>query len=508
MYDLTVQSWIPIQSLSGYLARVNLGEVFAYAHKFRRFEHPIPIVELGVWRLAIAIATDVLQPDDDEELRSILSRGRFEVDPFAEYLQKNVDRFDLFSAKHPFLQNVSASSEKKPLAALSPLVPSGTNSAHWHKGDESAFSACPGCAALLVTTIAPAMTAGGAGLSPTINGAPPYYALLVGRTLFESIVLNVWANRPGSYRGGMPAWRSGRAPDPTKRRTKATLLEAYSWQPRTLRLLPGESGKCSLCGERAEPLVRTMYFAKGDSCAIEEWRDPNVAYVITPEKTTPLRPRKDRDPWRDLDALLLLPDKNGSMKRRTDRPAIVSQYVQMSQAKDFVAPQMRLRLFGMRTDLKMKVFEWRAEDLVLPTPLIPNEKLYRTLVTAVSAADATSRALAGAIRRATERGSFDHRDLANSLVVPALRRYWAALRPDFDNLAARVAFRDPRSEAGEIEQDVLEWATQRRRAAHDAFDAAIESLRMNAAQLMASEHARRWLHLALAGVDGYKPKAA
>lgn len=500
-FDLTREPWIPVAALDGSRLRLSLRDTFARAHELRSVEHAIPIMELGAWRLLIAIATDVLAPRDVFDLAELLDRPAFDRDRFDAYFDTWSNRFNLFDPAYPFLQHASAGGEVKPLAALSPLVPSGTNTVHWHKRGEEALGACPMCAALLLTTIAPAMTAGGAGLSPSINGAPPFYCMLDGPTLHHQILLNVWASAPAVLRGGAVAWRSGRIPDPTKRATHATLLEAYTWQPRMIRLQAGSPGTCTLCGAPADLLVRTMHFSKGDGCDFANWRDPNVAYVSNKDKTSPLRPREDREPWRDVEALLLLQDKATTSGRMVERPRVVSQLAELRQEGNAAARTMSLRLIGMRTDLKMKVFEWMAEDLTLPVPIAPNERLYATLVRATATADAIGRALGVAITNATRRESFDHRDLARSLTIPAARRYWSALDDAFRECAARISNRDPLDEGLLIEQDEHEWNARCARTARTAFQSAVDRLSRNADQLIATERAR-------AGLDRYLARFA
>lgn len=501
-FDLTREAWIPVAMPDGARHRVSLREAFAHAHELRGIAHPIPIIELGAWRLLIVIATDVLNPRDVGELAALLDKGSFDAARFEAYFDQWEKRFDLFDARYPFLQHANAAGEEKPLAAISPLVPSGTNTIHWHKRSEDALGACPACAALLLTTIAPAMTAGGAGLSPSINGAPPYYCLLDGPTLFTRTLLNVWAAAPKVLRGGAPAWRSTHGPDIGARAKSATLLEAYTWQPRTIRLLPGNPGACALCGDYAEPLVRTMYFSKGASCDFADWRDPNVAYVSTTEKTSSLRPREDREPWRDVDALLLLPDKGGAGRRIVERPRVVSQFAALRDEGDGAARAMSLRLIGMRTDMKKKVFEWLAEDLVLPLPIAPNERTYNSLVRAVATADAVSRALGMAITNATRRESFDHRDLAKSLSVPALRKYWESLNGTFRSFAARLAARDPLHDGILVGSDEDCWKRDCAHAARFAFQSSVDRLSNDTDQLIATERARAGLDRYLARITG------
>lgn len=496
--NLAATSWIPVRDLTGRRHDESLRGAFLQAHELSAVEHPVPIVEAGVWRLLVAIALDIFRPTTTDDLADMLAEGKFDQDAVEKYFDRNLADFELFSAKRPFLQDATAGGEEKSIAALLPSRPSGTNAVHWQHGREEGFAVTPAEAALLLTTIAPFMTAGGAGLAPSINGAPPWYVMILGRTLFESIVLNLWvqAEHPDLKRGD-PAWRRKGPLETTERRVSTTLLEGLTWMPRRIKLIPGPGGRSALSGEQRPVLVHRMYFTAGQSCAFEwpAWVDPNVAYSISKERVTPVRPQEDKEPWRDAGALALLDQRTSSDVRRSVRPAIISQFARMAQDDpELDGGSLRIRLYGMRTDLKMKVFEWYREQLALPLPLVLRSELALRLLKAIEDGDevrkALRRSLETAVTSDTHTGDTHTAEgEASALVAIATRMFWPALEQPFFNLA-RILAGMAEAKAVLLDEAMSDWRTVLSRTAKTAFDAATRGLRRDAQRLIAIERGR------------------
>ncbi|EQD25807.1 CRISPR-associated protein Cse1, partial [mine drainage metagenome] len=99
------------------------------------------------------------------------------------------------------------------------------------------------------------------------------------------------------------------------------------------------------------------------------WTDPHVAYRTGEKGRLPMRPREDRQIWRDTGPLLLLREGDYTSDRghvRFSRPVIVDQ-LRLLQRERYLSPSHRetFEVYGMRSD-KAKVFEWQYERLTLP----------------------------------------------------------------------------------------------------------------------------------------------
>ena len=505
-FDLIEEPWIPVTRENGVAEELGLREVLLTAGKIREIRDPLPIVELGLYRLLIALVMDIFELTSENRLGELLNSGGFAANRIEAYFDKHRDRFDLFDERRPFLQTPGmAEKDARPLAGLVPSTPSGTAAAHFHHGHETEFAVSPPAAARLLTTIAPFMTAGGAGLSPSINGAPPWYVLVGRSNLFEILCLNCYAGPLNETGMQGPAWR-GDCREEAGRRKGATRLEALTWQPRRIRLIPDGPGRCSLTGRESAVIVREMKFAPGAACDFA-WSDPNVAYRITSEKRTPIRPQEGKQLWRDTGPLALLHHADiGSQegkKIQFERPAVVSQFARLSRTalrdrdRKGNARTLSLQVYGMRTDMKMKVFEWQRETLHLPVPLLWNSRYQRIAQDAIEQAEAASSRLGMAIKHAYPRDGQGNKSAFASLIARAQRGYWERLRPEYNRLLEDLSELpvEGAEEAQRLPQ--IEWEQAVRRIGRKVLDEAIDDLDTDAAALQRSVNARRFFQNAL-----------
>lgn len=484
-FDLRTEPWLPVVWQDGTIAEIGLVELFHYAHGIREIRDPLPSVECGLLRLLVAFALDILQMRDSDDWEEVWNVGSFDRKRVDAYFEKYGDRFDLFSSTHPFLQSATADGDDKPLAGLIPSQPSGSNAAHFHHGDERDFAVSPAIAARLLTAIAPFMTSGGAGLPPSINGAPPWYVVLQGgdankRNLFQTLLLNcvVIEDLLLAHGDEIPAWRDERVVV-KEDRTSASLLESLTWRPRRIRLVPRVviQGSCALTGQKATVLVARMKFSPGSSTRFE-WRDPNVAYRIGKDGALVLRPREGREVWRDVGALAFLREESGS---GAERPAVVTQFAEF--LKDRRLPQntpLHLALYGMRSDLKMKIFEWFRQEMSLPAPLLLNQSFSGRAQGEMQLAEDVAYAIKSAVKKTYPRDGAGNDKAFESLIVRAQSDFWHRLRPHYADGSASLLFRlaelDVERDQAEIATAVADWRHALRQVAQRVLDQAIGSL--------------------------------
>jgi hypothetical protein len=247
-FDLTREPWVPVLRADGTPDELNLRDVLREAHTLSALRDPLPTVGFGLYRLLGALVLDMFfvepkAPFDTKALGDLLQARHFDPTTVDAYFAKYADRFDLFQPTYPFLQTASMDADApKPLAGLLHPQPSGTNIAHFGHGHENEFGVSPAAAARLLTTIAPFMTSGGAGKSPSINGAPPWYVLVEGENVFEALCLNVCALPLFEVTGSEPpAWRSSRTVGGGGRMTVCSYPEALTWRPRRIQLIPARA---------------------------------------------------------------------------------------------------------------------------------------------------------------------------------------------------------------------------------------------------------------------------
>jgi len=445
-YDLLKQPWITVLKKDNEQIELNLRDILYQAHKIDKIIDPIPIVEFGLHRFLVALVMDIFHPKILSELESLLDANEFDREKVDAYFDTWEQCFDLFDAERPFLQTGDMDGKPKPLAALFPAIPSGTAVNHFHHRAESDFAVSPAAAARLLTTIAPFMTAGGAGLSPSINGSPPWYVIVSGKSLFHTLCLNCPVVLDKELTGDTPpAWRNPEPPSTDKRCTKTSLLEALTWRPRRIQLIPhGSGGICSMSGKYSSILVGNMKFKAGASCDFT-WRDPNVPYKASSNtEWTVMRPQEGRDIWRDTGPLALLHEgayKGEKGEVRFARPSVVNQFALLVRDNriDRNTP-LSLTAYGMRIkDLKMNFQEWRKESLEVPVPLVIDTNFQIAAQRAMDKADQAEYHLKRAIKKVYPRDASSNSQALNTLIANATRVYWSTLRADYENLLQRLA---------------------------------------------------------------------
>lgn len=511
-FNLVEEPWIPVIWQDGRTQEMGLRETLKEAPNLRAIRDPMPTVEFGLYRLLVALVMDIFELPNTDILRlgDLLSIGCFEPSQTENYFTRWQDRFDLFHPKYPFLQTTGMDNEPaKPLASLLPAIASGTNTIHFHHAHEADFAVCPPVAARLLAGIAPFMTAGGAGLSPSINGAPPWYELIVSDSLFKTICLNCCVlPLPQATGTAQPAWRDDRAMA-RERYTEVSLLEALTWRPRRIQFLAGPAGECALSGHNASVLISTMKFSAGASCNFS-WRDPNVPYRIASSGARVMRPQEGREIWRDTGPLALLQDKDyrpedGSAQVRFERPAVVSQFALMVQDRVLKRDAyFQLALYGMRTDLKMKVFEWYREDLSLPAPLIWRGVFHLDAQRAMDQADQVAYYLKQAIRKVYPREGKSNDTAFRSLIAGAQRNFWQMLRSHYDLLLRRLASLPEENVEDALAECLTQWESSLWGFGIRSLEAAIGDMDTAADILERQVKASSWFRNCLSNLLSYR----
>ncbi len=436
-FDVLTEPWISVIRLDGVSDELGIVSCLEQAHNLREIRDPAPIIEFGMYRLLVAFVLDALimadrRPEDAIDLKELINEGGFATSMIEGYVKQCGDVFDLFHPERPFLQMKMNKSKPKPLAAMFPAVPSGTNVSLWHHETDSNMQVSAQKAARLVTTISPFMTSGGAGLSPSINGAPAIYALPVGKSLFETIVLNIPCRKSQDSGNGTTAWRSTLTPG--QERSQATTVESLTWRPRQMQLVPE-------VGNDDNIIVREMKFEKGDSTRLT-WIDANLAYRHGKDKTAPVRMRENRPLWRDAGPLLLLNEgKHGQNDKKISftRPDVINAAFEVKEIND----PLVIQVYGMRTDMKMKVFEWVKSFWAVPSKLGRSTRLGDLVQQELARSEQAADHLRSCIKALYPRGGSGNKNALRTIVARCERTYWQHLESSFHPLMEAFATLNP-----------------------------------------------------------------
>jgi CRISPR system Cascade subunit CasA len=467
-FNVLTEPWIPVFRLDGSREELGILPCLLEAHKIREIRDPSPLIEFGLYRLLVAFVLDSLilakrRPEDHLDVRELIAHGFFEEILLRDYIKNCGDVFDMFHSTRPFMQTVLPSAKIKPLAGAYPAVPSGTNSHHWHHVGEANFNLDYPAAARLLATFAPFMTAGGAGLSPSINGAPAIYALPLGQSLFETICANLPLQKQESGTGKV-AWLDTRKPG--TERTQATTTEALTWRARAVQLSVDE----------ATNSISSMKFEKGDSTRLS-WIDANLGYRYDKDKVTPIRMRENKPIWREAGPLLLLSQKSsgaGEDKVVYQRPDVINTAFKSSSLQHPV----RIVAYGMRTDMKMKVFEWVRTTFEVPVKLGQSTRLGAIVQLELDLAEKMASALSSSVKQLYPREGAGNKAALGNLADRCERAYWQHLENQFQPLMAAFAEIDENAPDNPtlIAETATRWRDAIKRIAIQQFEIAAQDM--------------------------------
>ncbi|MEX2755945.1 MAG: type I-E CRISPR-associated protein Cse1/CasA [Candidatus Sigynarchaeota archaeon] len=499
-YNLLEKPWIPVEGKDGKVSMRGIKEVIARAHEFVLIVEPSPLLEFGLYRFLVAFVMDAYTIKDTEDITDLLATGSFDQKELDGYIDKWHDRFDLFDEKHPFYQAPVACPDRddpkkrKSPAQLFQHIPTGTNVIHFFHVTEGEHVVSLAAAARALCAIPAFMTAGGAGFSPSINVEPPLYVLIKGENLFQTLVLNSCGIPIEENGGSGPvAWRADNVG--TREEIDATsLLQGLTWQPRHVHLIPGKGGRCTYTGEQEDVLVHEVVFDPGWKARCE-WRDPNVAYRITKDGRSPLRAQEGKDIWRDTGPLLLLQEHQyRSLDKNPvsyEKPIVVKQFVDLKINRVLSkSTSLAVNVYGIRTDGKMKIYDWQKVSLSLPADIVINPTAGESMQENMERADGVSRMFYAAMKMAYPRDGEGNDKANENLIKIVQRKFWNALEPrynvDFVAFLQGLAPNDPdfKTKAQRV------WSDKVKPIAKELIDQALDPLDATADEIRRVINAR------------------
>jgi len=384
--------------------------------------------------------------------------------------------------------------EFKAVAGVFPVTPSGSNANFWHHQHEDEISLSPAEAARILTTIAPFMTAGGSGLSRSINGDPPLYALPTGHNLFETILFNIPHKKQEKEDHEVIAWRNKRPPG--EARYQATTLEALTWRPRQIQLIPEEDNKGNI-------IIQKMRFKAGDSTEKFKWFDANLAYQFKNNSVDPLRMRKNHPTWRDAGPLVLLhKGKHGKNqgKKYFQRPDVVEYAFEIANTQK----EIKINLYGMHAK-NANILEWIKSSLIIPSPLGISSRLGSLVHQELEKAEEGAKSLHKNIKALyPPKGRKSNKDALKNIAIRCEQNYWKKLEALFHPLMNAFARLDPDApdDPTLITATTSEWRKNIRKFALEQFDLAAKDMDNDSDALERRVHAQKELQKALKGILG------
>ncbi|MFE9426470.1 type I-E CRISPR-associated protein Cse1/CasA [Kitasatospora sp. NPDC006697] len=363
-FNLFDEPWLPVRwrddTQGPAPEAVGLQQLLLRSHEITQIAIALPPALSALYRILYAItaritALDEADPGNWRKRRlDVCDRGSLDPAAVTEFAQRHHARFDLFDAKHPFLQDPRLAHECDPqnTAGVNKLIttrPSGNNHSWFRHGSDAApdlpsadqaalhllvwhyYGPSGRCSSRTVGAEKAANMLAGplrSTLSYHPEGGTLFETLLAGLTQPESIV---------SRAADLCPWERDEQPDPVTG-------------------LPELSGPCSELTSRSQHAVLLVPDADGQHVrdAFITWAyrrkvprvgDPYLIWQTSKDGNPYPRPADSgRALWRDLDALLL---QNPSGSAQPQRPAVFRTAFDISD-------DLRVRALGFEQDGQAK----------------------------------------------------------------------------------------------------------------------------------------------------------
>ncbi|WP_181957793.1 type I-E CRISPR-associated protein Cse1/CasA [Nonomuraea longispora] len=476
-FDLTQQSWLPVQRCDGSEDELSLREVFAQAQHLRRLVGDVPTQEFALLRLLLAILHDAIDgPGDIADWQELWDSG-LPTDHIVSYLDRHRDRFDLLHRSQPFYQTAELRTAKGEVNALDRIVadvPNGlpfftmrgrgvkhltfAEAARWlvhaHAFDTSGIK---------TGVVGDPRVKGGRAYPQGVAWAGNLGGIFAeGDTLSETLLLNLVAFDTDNLRikpdQDRPAWR--RPPDGPGEtdqlelsRRPAGIRDLYTWQSRRVRLFHDDQKVTGVILTYGDPLAPRN----------RHQHEPMTAWRRSPvqEKKLGLAqvylPREhdvSRSAWRGLGALVA--GRVAGAEQRGEaaaivRPRILDWVARLTVESDLPpAFLIRARLIGAHYGTQQSVIDEITDDAVtMPVVLLHahDHRLGQMAIDAVSDAEAavsilgdfaSDLARAGGDEAEPRKEAARHEGFA--ALDGAFRTWLAAIKPDDDALQRRTAW--------------------------------------------------------------------
>lgn len=385
-FNLLTEPWLPVISSKGKKKFLSLNEFLIQSQDLERFDFPLPGLETAVLRFLVAIVHIVGAPKDKAEWEEWLKHGKFK-ESFITELQNYKDKLDLFSKTDPFLQEVEINENKIKTSSefkILDFFPSGNNSNHFansisKKHGEIILSPSIATSILLFHQMIPRTSKAGPYeqyLNGVIGQTIPYYLLLKGKTIFQSIILNVLDekyikdNLSNKIAVTQKHWQRDSLPAELSSHEISIPL-GLLWKSRSILLLPEEkrNSTCSISGINTDIVISKFCYAPQRSILknknISPWEEPfnSIINYIETKKTgkreieiKKLAPHgKSLPSWKDFPALIIAGIKQkDNYETKSYQPLVLQRFISYKVNSDNV----NLSLLSITTkDGQDKIFQ-------------------------------------------------------------------------------------------------------------------------------------------------------
>lgn len=325
-FNVLKESWIPVLTTEGESLEVGLEEFFLNAHKYSELNFTNAMEEYSLYRFLILFLTAVYKPASGYELIDIYESGQVSKEKLKAYIDVCIGEgvsFDLFDKERPFLQSPPDPKfdAKDPIsvANLDYTRASGNNHVHFDHTFKKDAVMTPKQAAISLITAQVFASQGGRGYQTNIYGAPPRFWLIMGNTIFETLVLSMKyiKNETTDQR---ELWRYKELIDKSHKVSEVSYWLGMLFPVRRIRLIE-DHGQ-----------VKKIYMSPGLKHNKLNWEDPHVEYVFDDKNSSSLKPLSLREKdikeasWKNINTIKCAYRWTEGESKWT-KPVIVNQYL-------------------------------------------------------------------------------------------------------------------------------------------------------------------------------------
>lgn len=329
--NLIQDPWIPVVFVDGTNRDVGIREALGRANQVRAVAIEPAFVGVAVIRLLLAVVLDAFGPAvDEDDFVKRWQTGCFDEQELDKYLEGVRDRFNLFDESAPFAQVAGLRTprgESKPVSLLIATIATGNNVPLFSVRTDAEPPKLTSAEAARWLVASHCYDT--AGIKPGAEGDPKMKngkvtagvaplgqfgaVVALGRSLFETLVLNSVIERRGPAVIGKPSWRKLPVGPQWSEETPPGLLDWLTLQARRVRLVPDDER-----GPDGETTVSRVVLTSGDKPNRIPEFEPHATWraVKNPKPDDPpfrpVRHRSDWTAWQGLAALLATADDGGS----------------------------------------------------------------------------------------------------------------------------------------------------------------------------------------------------
>lgn len=461
-FNVLDEPWIPVVTLDGTKELLGIRDTLSRASNLREISVVSPLEEFSVYRFLSVFLMDALRPKRTSTIKRLLKEGCFDMDRIEDYIslcENEGVSFDLFDEDRPFMQSAYVKEwdkEPKPISAIDCFLPSGNNHLHFEHGEAEAKAVSVDKAVRLLLTIQQFCTAAAQGYPSGVNASPPYFGVVKGENLFETLtycllplqMIDVPFDEPPVI------WRSASEVMQKEAVGQTSWLRGMLFPARRVCLIPPNE----------ENVITGVYLSQGENFVNKEtWTDPFVTYRMLDTGRVPLRPKGEKPVWRSM----------YEITGRVGRSQLLHQYLDLADLS-----YARMTMYGVETN-QASYLNIMRHDIRFRREITEQEELVGLLKTMVTASERLARKLRHCLR--------DENTVPEAVTNDAVSYYYGKCETKFWEHCKNCANADT------IQEHYRDWCREIGQNAQEAYSKALQHVNLRGKSLAKAALQQKWL---------------